>query len=149
MGDKDPGKKDADAKEKKKKRHALIKELQKQIDEQGKQIESLKLRLQNQLKDSIKIQTANRQMRRLWCVNYFYSKFDFYRLKKKKYLIRDWTTLHAHRFDFICSIKYNTDAISNYFFVRVIADQKIRVIYRLFRTNLHTSQALIDWLHAT
>ncbi len=72
MGDKDPSKKDADAKEKKKKRHALIKELQKQIDEQAKQIESLKLRLQNQLKDSIKIQTANRQMRRLWCVIYFY-----------------------------------------------------------------------------
>lgn len=68
MGDKDPGKKDADAKEKKKKRHALIKELQKQIDEQAKQIESLKLRLQNQLKDSIKIQTTNRHMRRLWCV---------------------------------------------------------------------------------
>jgi TolA-binding protein len=71
MGDnnkepKESSRRDADAKEKKKKRHALIKELQKQIDEQTKQIESLKLRLQNQLKDSIKLQTTNRQMRRLW-----------------------------------------------------------------------------------
>jgi TolA-binding protein len=58
-------------KEKKKKkdkedRAARIKQLEKQLEEANHQIEALKIKIQNALKDSLKLQQSHRRLQKLW-----------------------------------------------------------------------------------